>query len=414
MTTGNKSLDADIAVIGAGVAGLTAARQLRSQGKSFVLLEASHRIGGRAYTENLQPGVPFDLGAHWIHSDEINPFTQIAQQLGAVLKTEREHYVAGDYFEDDHWLSNSARADFVGYFEKQFQRIGAAANNGDDRAVLEVIDNDSRWAPYFYLFFAQNYVCDVDMISACDAAAYVEQGRDLAVASGLGNLVTAWGNDVPVSLNSAVAEIDTTGPHIKVTTSRGMLNVSKVILTVSTGVLANRQIRFLPELPDWKLDAIRNLPMGSCTRVALGIEAPILHELPVEFTVRRGNDEPVHFRNRSGGQDYLEITAGGRLGEWMEKSGEGATLDFILDRLRHVLGNSARPTVPRKIVSAWDGDEWTRGSYSYAIPGGHAQRRRLAEAIDDRIFFAGEATSTDYYATVHGASFSAKHAVSLL
>lgn len=414
MTTRGKSLDADIAVVGAGVAGLTAARELQARGERLILLEASDRIGGRAYTEFLEPAMPFDLGAHWIHSDSINPFTQIARQFGAVLKTEQGHYVSGNYFENDHWLPESARDEFLQYFEEQFLRISESVKDSDDKSVLEVIDNDSRWAPYFHLFFAQNYVCDEDMISVRDAAAYIERGRDLAVASGLGNLVTAWGNDVPVSLNSAVTEIDATGPHIRITTRKGVLTVSKIILTVSTGVLAARQIRFSPELPDWKLDAIRDLPMGSCTRVALKFANPILAALPDDFTIRDGDDDPVHFRNRPCGHDYLEIAAGGRLGEWLEKSGEGAALDFILGSLRHVLGNHATPAVQRKIISAWDGDEWTRGSYSYAVPGAQQQRCRLAQPVDGRIFFAGEAASADYYATVHGACFSAQAALSMI
>ena len=98
----------------------------------------------------------------------------------------------------------------------------------------------------------------------------------------------------------------------------------------------------------------------------------------------------------------------------MEKSGESAAVDFVLERLRHLVGNDQTMTVQRKIVSAWDGDAWTLGAYSYASPGAQHQRVRLAESIDDRVFFAGEATSTKYFATVHGAYFSAMELVSRL
>lgn len=414
MSVAKCNLDAEIAVVGAGVAGLVVAQELQREGRSFVLLEASHRIGGRVYSECLDDNIPFDLGAHWIHSDEINPFAGIAEQCGAVLQRESEHYVVGRYFEDSAWLPASASDEFAQYFEQQFVRISEAASATENLSVLDVIDNESRWASYFYLYFGQNFTCDVDLISVQDAAAYRQRGSDLAVASGFGNLITSYGGDLPVSLNTVVAEIDSSGPAVRLTTNRGALRVAKVILTVSTGVLADQQIRFVPSLPDRKLDAVRALPMGSCTRIGLTFEEPILADLPGDFTVRVGDDEPLHFRNRPCGHQCVEITTGGRLAEWMERSGEAATIDHVLARLRKVLGNDVDARVRRRIVSAWDGDAWTRGSYSYAIPGGELQRQRLAEPLDDRIYFAGEATSGDFYATVHGAWFSARDVVSLL
>ncbi len=414
MTALPKTLDAEIAIIGAGVAGITAAKDLQSQGRSFVLLEASHRIGGRAFTEQLAQGIPFDLGAHWIHSNELNPFAAIAKDLGATLENDAEDYTIAEYFEDGRWLPKSAVSEFNDYFERQFSELSEAGKAGDSCSVFDVIDNENRWAPYFYLFFGQNYTCDVDMMSARDAVSYHQQGIDIAVSSGLGNLVTHYGAEVPVRLNSAVLEIDTTGSGVRVTTTKGVLRVSKVILTVSTGVLATQQIRFLPQLPGWKLDAIHALPLGSCTRVGMTFEESFLDDLADAFTIKMGDDEPLHFRNRPCGHRCVEITTGGRLAEWMEKSGEQATLDYISNRLRQLLGNDLPMTMRRKIVSAWDGDAWTRGSYSYAVPGASHQRARLAEAVDDKIYFAGEACSSDYFATIHGAYFSAADAVSTI
>lgn len=414
MSANNKSLDAEIAIIGAGVAGLAAAKKLQALDKSFVLLEASHRFGGRAYTEQLEEDIPFDLGAHWIHSDKLNPFVDIAKRHGARLEDETEHYTAGAYFEDDHWLPESSASEFGEYFDAQFDALKRAAAAGDKRSVMDVIDNDSRWAPYFYLFFGQDYTCDVDMVSASDAAAYIKSGTDLAVANGFGSLVADWGSDVPVSLNCAVQEIDWSANPVKLTTSKGVMRVGKVILTVSTGVLATRQIRFTPELPEWKTTAIQSLPMGSCTRVGLTFDKPFLDGLAREFTIRVGDDQPLHFRNRPCGFPCVEIATGGRLAEWMEKSGEEATIEFIIGTLRHALGNNANMRPRRKIVSAWTGDAWTKGSYSYAVPGAQQQRAQLAEAIDDRLYFAGEATSADYYSTVHGAYFSGRDVASLI
>ncbi len=399
---------ADVVIIGAGAAGIAAAKELRALGRNFLLLEASHRIGGRAYTENVAPGMPFDLGAHWLMAPSENPLMPLAEAEDLELDEAAEHYTAARYFEDDAWLPHNAYEDFAIYWDEQFAALQDAADGRDLLSVFDVIDNDDRWAPYFHMFFAQDFTRDVDRASIEDTLAYIRQENDLAVATGYGNLVARYGFDVPVSLNSAVRKIDWSGRDISLHTTKGTVRAKKVILTVSTGVLAAHEIEFSPALPDWKLDAVNGLPLGSSTRVALMFDTPLLKELPSSFTVRTHGDDPLNFRNRPFGYDYVEISAGGRMAEWMEKSGERATIDYILGKLRDVAGNVAVPEPIRHIVSAWNGDAWVRGSYSCARPGGANQRRVLAQPIDDRLFFAGEASSSDFYASVHGACFSGR------
>jgi len=399
---------ADVVVIGAGAAGIAAAKELRALGQNFLLLEASHRIGGRAYTEDVAPGVPFDLGAHWIMAPSENPLMPLAKAEDLVLDESEKHYTAARYFEDDAWLPRSAYADFAKYWDEQFAGLQVAADGSDLLSVFDVIDNDDRWAPYFHMFFAQDFTHDVDRASVEDTLAYVRQENDLAVATGLGNLVARYGSDVPVSLNSAVRKIDWSGRDIKLQTAKGTVSANKIILTVSTGVLAAHEIEFSPALPDWKLDAVKGLPLGSSTRVALMFDTTLLQELPAAFTVRTHGDDPLNFRNQPFGYDYVEVAAGGRMAEWMEKSGERATIDYILGKLRDVAGNEAVPEPIRHIVSAWNGDAWVKGSYSCAQPGAANQRRVLAQPVDDRVFFAGEASSVDFYASVHGACFSGR------
>ena len=394
---------ADVVIIGAGAAGIAAAKELGTLKQDFLLLEASHRIGGRAYTENVAPGMHFDLGAHWIMAPSENPLMPLAETEDLELDESAEHYTVARYFEDDAWLPRNAYDDFANYWDKQFAALQDAVDGRDLLSVFDVIDNDDRWAPYFHMFFAQDFTRDVDRASVEDTLAYVRQENDLAVATGFGNLVARYGIDVSVSLNTAVRKVDWSGRDIKLHTTKGIVRTQKIILTVSTGVLATQEIEFSPALPDWKLDAVQGLPLGSSTRIALMFDTPLLHELPAAFTVRTDGDDPLDFRNRPFGYDYVEISAGGRKAEWMEKSGERATIDYILEKLRHVAGNQAVPNPVRHIVSAWNGDPWVKGSYSCARPGAANQRPVLAQPVDDRIFFAGEATSSDFYASVHGA-----------
>ncbi len=248
---------ADVVIIGAGAAGISAAKELRTLEQNFLLLEASHRIGGRAYTENMAPGLPFDLGAHWIMAPSENPLMPLAEADDLELDEAAEHYTAARYFEDDAWLPRNAYEDFAIYWDEQFAALQEAADGRDLLSVVDVIDNDDRWAPYFHMFFAQDFTRDVDRASVEDTLAYIRQENDLAVASGFGNLLARYANDVSVSLNTAVRKVEWSGRDIKLHTTKGVVRAQKIILTVSTGVLATHEIEYSPPLPDWKLDAVQ-------------------------------------------------------------------------------------------------------------------------------------------------------------
>ena len=107
----------DTVIIGAGAAGLGAAMDLASRGRQFLLLEASHRIGGRAYTEQVTPEMPFDLGAHWIMAPSVNPLMPLAASKGLTLDEENEHYTVARYFEDGGWLPEEASDEFGQFWE---------------------------------------------------------------------------------------------------------------------------------------------------------------------------------------------------------------------------------------------------------------------------------------------------------
>ena len=400
----------EIVIVGAGAAGLTAAKELQRLKQDFLLLEASHRIGGRAYTEVLAPNMPFDLGAHWIMEPSRNPLMRLAERDLLRLDKDGKHYTAGRYFEDGKWLPEDSERALGAYWDNQFEAMAQAIKGNQDMSVFDAIDNDDRWAKYFHALYAKDITRDVDQASVKDILAFVHEEDDLAVASGLGTLMVRYSQGVPVMLNSAVHSVDYSGSRLKLDTAKGRIHADKVILTVSNGILASRQIEFKPALPDWKLDAIEGLPLGSHTRVALMFDKTVLRELPAYFTINTSNEGPIHFRNQPFGYDYVEIVMGGRVAEWMERSGQRATVEFVLARLRDVLGSKAVPYPTRHIVSAWNKDEWVKGGYSCAQPGTADQRSILAQSIDSRIYFAGEATSTTAYASIHGACISGRDA----
>ena len=199
----------------------------------------------------------------------VNPLMLTAREHSARLDSTSEHFTAAEYYSDGAWLDRNAHQCFSHFWNEQFAALEKANKSGADCAVYDVINNDDFWSPYFHMFFSQDFTRDVDQASVQDVMNYVRQEDDLAVACGLGRLLEKYSDDVPVTLNAAIRSIDHSGSSIKLDTARGIIRANKVILTVSTGVLATQQISFNPPLPAWKKDAITRLPLGSCTRVAL-------------------------------------------------------------------------------------------------------------------------------------------------
>ena len=133
--------EVDVAIVGAGAAGLAAARRLTELGKSFVLLEASHRIGGRAYTEEILPGVPFDLGCHWMHSASLNPFVKIADELGFAYT--KNGYPRGGY-SDGTWATEQDLADFEKFYERQVAKLKEIGYTGPLVIEREIVGDAQR------------------------------------------------------------------------------------------------------------------------------------------------------------------------------------------------------------------------------------------------------------------------------
>src|SRR3954471_20042583 len=160
----------DLVIVGAGAAGLAGAKGAQAPGFSFHLLEASHRIGGRAYTEELAPGIPMDLGCHWMHSASLNPFVAIADDFGFHYR--RDGAWRMNAFAESHWLTKAEHAEVHALMEANFGAVAAAVQRGEDIAVADVSDLESRWAPLHAYWFTLGTSRDIDQVSTFDTAAY--------------------------------------------------------------------------------------------------------------------------------------------------------------------------------------------------------------------------------------------------
>ena len=403
--------EVDVVIVGAGAAGLAAAESAEAHGLTFVVLEASRRIGGRARTEDFAPGQPFDLGCHWMHSASRNPFVGIADRLG--FRYRRQHgwsdaiHHCGAFLDDDRTREVNALV------EADERAIAEAARHGDP-ALADVMNTRSPWAPYHAYWRSLESSCDPDQTGVADFVAYDETGEDWPVIDGHGALVAAWAADVPVTLGAAAQRVVMTRDGVAVETPCGTITGRTALITVSTGVLASGRIGFEPELPSWKTTAAEEVPLGVHNKIAvlLNPASPDLPEPQFLTAMTRDHDVPVVLNVRPYGHDYVVGTTAGRFADSLERAGPDASVEFLVEHLKAVFGNGiARCLTGRSIVTAWRGDPWTLGAYSAPRPGQAHQREVLARPVDDRLFFAGEATTRNTFATCHGALLTGRRAV---
>jgi monoamine oxidase len=396
----------DVAIIGAGAAGLGAAHALKRAGLSILVLEARDRVGGRGHTIMAAPDVVFDLGCGWLHSANKNSFVAVAGELNfevnKALPPWRDR-AYGDAF------PQAERDDFFRATEEFYDRAEQAAKAGHDLSADTCLERGNRWNPMIDAISTYINGCELDAVSILDMDAYEDTGINWRVRRGYGALMSAYGASCPLALNCDVTRIDHSGRDVRIETSQGTLTAGKVIITVPTNLIADEAIRFHPALPA-KVDAARGLPLGLADKVMLALDEP--DALPAE-----GNLRGVTMRTAMGtyhlrpfGQPCIEGFFGGRFARQLEDAGDGAFAAQSIDEIVAMLGNDFRRKLRPLSESRWAHDPFARGSYSHALPGHAGDRAVLAAPVDGRLFFAGEATSPNFFSTAHGARDSGARA----
>jgi monoamine oxidase len=400
----------DVAIIGAGAAGLGAAHALKDSSLNLIVLEARNRVGGRGYTVQAAPDVVFDVGCGWLHSANKNSFVAIAKRLNfAVDKTippwrDRAY---GDAFPD------AERQEFFRAIDEFYDRTYDAAQAGRDCAASLYLEPGNRWNGMIDAISTYVNGCELDQVSIIDMEAYEDTAVNWRVRRGFGALMTAYGAGLPIAFNCNVALIDHSAKRLRIETSLGTLQADRVIVTVPTNLIADEAIRFFPELPA-KVDAAAGLPLGVDDKVTLLLAEP--EELPAEGNLRAATMRAAMgtYHIRPFGQPCIEGFFGGRYARELEDAGDGAFAAASIDEIAAILGNNFRRRLTPLAESRWAHDPFARGAYSHALPGHAGDRAILAAPVDDRLFFAGEATSPNFFSTAHGARDSGERAAKQL
>ena len=398
--------EVDVAIIGAGAAGLGAARALEDSGLSLIVLEARDRVGGRGHTIMAAPDIAFDVGCGWLHSADKNSFVAIAAQLNFEIDRTRPPWREQGF---DAVFPPGERLDFIGALDDFYDRAEQAAKSGRDGAANACLEPGNRWNPMIDAISTYVNGAELDRVSILDMDAYEDSEINWRVRRGYGALMAAYGAPCPLALNTQVTLIDHSGPRVRIETSRGTLSAARVIVTVPTNLIADEAIRFHPPLPA-KVDAARGLPLGLADKVTLALDQP--EALPSDGNLRGATMRTAMgaYHLRPFGQACIEGFFGGRFARELEDAGEGAIAAQAIDEIVALLGSDYRRRLKPLAESRWAHDPFARGSYSHALPGHAGARAVLAAPVDGRLFFAGEATSPNFFSTAHGARDSGERA----
>lgn len=395
----------DIAIVGAGAAGIAAARWLTSQGVKPLVLEARDRVGGRAHTDTAAFGFPLDFGCAWLHSADQNPWATLAQQQGATILERPPDWRRRI---GKHELTPDERAAIGKAIERNFDLAADAARAGRDVAVSELIPDDAVRAQ-FDAIMTWYIGIESDAVSTFDLARFEDSEVNWAVREGLGSIVARGAEPLDVRLHTPVQKVDWRGPRVALHTPSGTLETRAVIVTASTNLLAEGRVIFEPALPAEMQQACNDVPLGIADKVFFRMRPGTL---PFEGTTHFiGTDQSAHtcsYQVRPSGQDALLAYFGGRFARDLEARGELER--FAREELAGIFGTEFERQIIDSVTVGWSGDPWARGSYSAARPGRARSRETLQQPVGERIFLAGEACSVEHFGTIHGAWESGQRA----
>jgi monoamine oxidase len=400
--------EADIVVVGAGAAGIAAARRIQAVNRKVIVVEADTRLGGRCWTDGATFDVPFDRGARWLHNPETNPMVRLARNagldisaapLGQKIRIGQRNARAG---ETEEFLAALVRAN----------RAIDEASRKIDVSCASVLPKDiGDWAGTTeFVLGANGTGKDLRDVSVVDKARAQDRNAAIGCRQGLGALIAKLGEQVPVSLSTPASQISWNNRDVTVETPAGKIAARAVIVTVSSNVLAAGSIKFTPEIPKRQLDAAAKLSLGSYDRIALQLPGNPLGLARDDAIIEQSNSTRTALLSANiAGSPLCLIDVAGSFGRDLSSQGEKAMMAFALEWLNKLFGSDIAAAVKKSSVTRWNASPLTLGAMSAATPGGQGSRKILTEPSGN-LFLAGEATHETLWGTVDGAWESGERA----
>ncbi|WP_394840983.1 FAD-dependent oxidoreductase [Pendulispora brunnea] len=462
----------DVIIVGAGMAGLTAGKTLKHAGRNVLLLEATDRIGGRGITDTTTFSAPIDLGGAWIHGVETNPLSPII--LGTGLAVQPTEVDASKHFFLNHRFATRCERErfdriseaFEAALEDSVHPSGPSEVAADDAASnylpkSEPAGSDSNTdckatpkpakkgngkraqpaePPVVEATFNEllslvalntgplESATELEKNSNVDATEFLA-GNDVLIKKGYGTFVEEYGKEMlpDVHLSSPVTRIRRGPNGVVVETSKGeRFEARKVLVTVSTGVLRAGKIKFDPELPKDKLEALDGLPMGVLDKVIMEFKTPDV--FPKDNGASLANTWVLYGGDTKNPDDDMAFVfspmrsniaigfIGGERAWKLEKlpnHGRDAMIKLATDAMNDMCKCDVTASLVAARTTSWGTENWTYGAYSAAAPGKSAMRQKLAEPVENVLYFAGEAcdfsTYNGSFAAAYNSALRASH-----
>jgi monoamine oxidase len=404
-----------VLVIGAGAAGLAAARTLHDSGHEVTVLEARDRIGGRAFTSYDIAGHPVELGAEFVHGQNVCTW-QFLERFG--LDTVDIHNEIRLRVHSDGKLwdeSFLAQPNALLAWKMPFAAAAWMADGGED---LTLADAASRWPDFldgelsaekraFWNTLVAQFQCgELEEVGVGGIAEATHDGDGdrlfYRVTDGYSTLMARMAADIDVRLSTPVERIEWSASGVVAWCRDDRLEADRAIVTLPLAILEAGDVVFSPELPDGKRAAIDGLGSGPAAKIVLRFERAVWPEA-MTFMITT-TDSQNWWRSgagRANEEGVLTALVCGhaveRLREFPDPAAEGLRL------LEQVLDTPLADDLVESRFVDWGADPWSKMGYSFVPPGGVGLRDALAAPVEDVLFFAGEATSRVRPQTVHGA-----------
>ena len=407
-----------VLVIGAGMAGLSAARSLADAGWPVRVIEARDRVGGRVHTDR-DWGAPLEMGASWIHGTAGNPLVALARQAQAQLVT-TDYYswarlvidpdLAPLDYDPTLWRAFVERA----RYQADGGSLAAAVDAAVGGAALSTSDR-AQLAFYLTTEIEDEFAADADQLSAItfDEGDYTG-GDQVVITNGYDALPRLLANGLRIELNTPVTAIAQRDDSVVVRAKNRSLRGSAAIVTVPLGVLKAGAIAFDPPLPDHHGRAVDALGFGVLSKSFFRFDRRgwMADNAFYQYLAADGGPWAQWFTMpAAAGPIVLALNAGHR-GRAAEAAPPRDLMATALPVARRLFGDVSPVAVK---TSNWSADPYARGAYSFHAPGsGLDDRRRLQDPVSDRLYLAGEAVGVDNPGTVHGALASGRYAAEQL
>lgn len=404
-----------VIVIGAGFAGLAAAKHVQEQGADVIIFEAGSYVGGRVRTD-MSLGAPFEFGAGWIHGpSRQNPTQQLANQVNArTFVTDDDNFEVFD--PQGHALSDTQYERLDELFEYLEEILFYPVRPGQQSVEEELtrIDPDivndplGRWMLSAYFEFSIGAgIGDISAANGFESSSF--DGADVILTEGYDSIIAPLAAGLDIRLNASVSEIWYDDDGVEVDGEPA----DYVVCTVPLGVLKSGKITFEPPLPRELRDAIDQIGFGSVTKIAMKFPEPFWDTGTQYFgmmTEPKGRwNYWLNYRTFSDENILLGLSVGD-YAPVADRMSKAAMTEDALDVLRSVWGDKVG--LPTAVLTThWSQDPHFLGAYSYPQAGGSiAQFRAFEKPVSNRVLFAGEHTEFDHLGTTHGALMSGRRA----